>query len=572
MKNIIIDVVVLLVSCIIVFIIGFIILKIKRRKKLDSIIEDLDREKNMLENMSIAAELSKLETIKKNDKIEEKYINWQNRYDSIKAEDMGRLNDMIIDLDISTSKKNYNEYMRKIAQIEVEISKAKLSSDTLLEEIKEITLSEEKYRSIIIKLKTKYRELNMSFNEHKTEYEDIAEVIELQFENIEKRFQDFEIVMEKNEYNEVVHIVKAIDNMVEHMGIVISEVPDLILLTKKLLPKRIDQINETYDSMVKQDYPLDYLKIPYNIEESVKNINNILDRIKVLNLEDCMFELKTMLEYLDSLFNEFDNEKLSRKKFEEDKISFEEKLEKTNTVVSDIYNQLDEIKNMYDLKDDDIKNIDEVNVNLISINKEYKTLLKDIKKKSKPYSEVEINLTDINNKLKKTEEDLDVSLKSLGNMYEDEVRAREQLDEIQELLKESKIKIRSYKLPIITNNYFVQLSEANEAILEIIKELERKPIEIKTLNTRVDTARDLVLKLYNTTNETIKSAKSAEMAIVYGNRFRSIVENIDEGLNNAEILFFKGNYKRSLDISIKTIEQIEPGFNKKIEGFYKKEI
>ena len=41
------------------------------------------------------------------------------------------------------------------------------------------------------------------------------------------------------------------------------------------------------------------------------------------------------------------------------------------------------------------------------------------------------------------------------------------------MLNESKIKIRSYKLPIISNNYFVQLAEANDAILEIIKELEK---------------------------------------------------------------------------------------------------
>ena len=156
-------------------------------------------------------------------------------------------------------------------------------------------------------------------------------------------------------------------------------------------------------------------------------------------------------------------------------------------------------------------------------------------------------------------------------MYEDELRAREQLDEIQELLKQAKLKMREFKLPIITNNYFVELSEANDAILEIIKELDRKPIVIKTLNTRVDTGRDLVLKLYNTTNEMIKLAKLSEIAIVYGNRFRSSYENVDQGLNQAEIMFHKGNYKRSLEISTKVIESIEDNFGKKLENFYKKE-
>ena len=567
-KTILITVILLLIITLIVIIV---LSKRKRSKRLKNLIEQLDREKNIIETAPIPSELSKLETIIKNDKIEEKYNNWMERFDLIRTENIDKINDMIIDLDITGGMK-YNQYIKKIAQVEIELAKAKELTDTLLDEIKEITLSEEKYRSIITKLKTRYRALSNSFDTHKKEYGDIAEIIELQFENIEKRFQDFESAMEKNEYNEVVHIVKAIDSMIDHMGIVITEVPDLVLLTTKLIPKRIEQINTTYDEMTGRDYPLEYLQIPYNIEQTNKNVSNIIDRIKVLNLEDCMFELKTMLEYLDSLFVDFENEKLARKKFEEDAPLFERKLEKINKMVSDIYNQLDEIKSLYDLKDEDVTIIDEVNTSLIDINKDYKKEIKNLKKRTIPYTQVVKDIEVFSNRLKSVDEELDVALKSLGNMYEDEQRAREQLDEIQELLKQSKIKIRAFKLPIVTNDYFVQLSEANDAILEIIKELERKPIVIKTLNTRVDTARDLVLKLYNTTNETTKLARMSEMSIVYGNRFRSSYDNIDQGLNQAEILFYKGNYRRSLEVSIRVIEAVEPNFGKKLDNFYKKEI
>lgn len=569
------DRVIIITIAIGLFIIMAIIIYIFFRKRFTNLkkkIEYLDTEKNLIESAPILSELAKVETIIKNDKIEEKYNDWQSRFEKIKQEIIPVINDMIIDVDFTGEKKKYGEYVLKVTKIEIEIAKAKMLTDTLLSEIKEITLSEEKYRSIIIKLKTKYRELKSSFETHKPEYGEIIDIIELQFENIEKRFQDFEICMEKNEYDEVLHIVKAIDSMVDHMGIVISEVPDLVLLTEKLIPKRLDQIEHIYNDMISKDYTLDFLQIPYNIEQTNKNVKNILDRVKVLNLEDCLFELKTMVEYLDSIFVEFDNEKNSRKKFEEEKIIFEKKLDKVNTIVSDIYNQLDEIKSLYDLKDEDVTIIDDVNLKLIDLNKEYNKELKELKKHKIAYSKIYDDLQDINNKLKMLDDELDVALKSLGNMYEDEVRAREQLDEIQELLKQSKVRIRSYKLPIITNDYFVELSEANDAILEVIKELERKPIVIKTLNTRVDTARDLVLKLFNTTNQTIKSAKLSELAIIYGNRFRSSYENVDQGLNQAEIMFYKGNYARSLEISTNIIESIEANFSKKLEDFYKKEI
>jgi len=537
-------------------------------KKLRQEVETLDKEKNLIASTPVLSELAKVESIVKNDKMEEKYKNWQKRFEVIKDEKVNLINDMINELDISTSQKHYKNVDQKLAKVEMEIYKVRESANELLGEIKEITVSEEKYRSIVTKLKAKYRKLMNEFTTHKDDYEEIQEAIELQFENIEKRFLDFEHRMEKNEYDEVVHIVKALDTMIDHMGIVVVEVPNLVLMAQKLIPKRIEEILATSKEMIDNGYNLEYLNIEYNMEECNKNINTIMDRIRVLNLVDCMFDLKTMLDYLDTIFNSFDEERLARKSYEEMVVPFEKKLRKTNRIMKDIYNQLDDIKNMYDLSDDDLKELNQLKERLeIAIN-DYKELLRVKENKEKPYSYLYKQLEVENNILQELEVNLDNSLKSLGSMYDDEIRAREQLEDIQDLLKQCKVKIRSYKLPIIINNYFIELSEANEAIDEIIKELNKKPIMIKVLNTRVDTARDLVLKLYNTTTDMIKTAQLAEMAIVYGNRYRSEMIEIDRGLDNAEMLYHKGDYKDALDVSLSSIELIEADIHKKLLDLY----
>lgn len=558
-----------LVAVIIIAIVLTLIEK-KRTKNYKNKLQQIEREKNLVVSTPVLSELAKVEEIIKNDKMEEKFVTWQHRFDRIKEEKITKLNDMIINLDLYVEQKDYKNYRHYVAKTEIELYKAREGADHLLEEIKEITLSEEKYRNIITKLKTKYRELNNEYQNHKEEYNEVQEVIELQFENIEKRFMDFEVVMENNDYNEVVHIVKALDTMIDHIAIVIDEVPNLLLLALQLIPKRMEQIKETYQEMIEKEYPLDYLNIDYNMEETSKNVKGIMGRIRVLNLEECMFELKTILDYLDSLFNDFEKERLSRKVYDEIERSFYQRLKKMNKIVRDIYDQIEDIKNMYHLTDRDIKVMDDVNETLKEINKDYKKQTKEVKEGQIPYSSSHKNMEQLTTRLKGLEEELDRSLKSLGSMYDDEMRAREQLDEIQDLLKQCKIKMRSYKLPIITDNYFVELSEANEAILEIIKELEKKPITIKTLNTRVDTARDLVLKLYHTTNEMIKTAQLAELAIVYGNRYFHFKEEIATGLKHAQVLFYKGNYKGALETCIHTIDIVEPGIYRKLLGIYGK--
>ena len=554
---------------IILIIVLIVVLKKKRKNYYLKLCKNLDTEKNLIGSTPVLLELSKLEPIIKNEKMEEKYQKWQDEFAYIKDEELPKIDDLLIELDTLIDKKEYNLAKSKISKCEIGLYKAKERANYLLDQIKEITLSEEKYRNIITKLKTKYRELNKEYQDHKNLYEEMAEAIELQLENIEKRFLEFETAVDQNQYTDVVHIVKALDTMIEHMEIVISEVPDLLLMCKQMIPKRIKEIEDTKEKMESDGYPLDFLSIDDNMAEAKKNVSVILDRIKVLNLEDCMFELKTILDYLDSIFVAFEKERLSRKVYEEASKDFEKKLNKTVKLVTDIYEQLDDIENMYDLNKEDVKIIDEVNKDLIVIKDDHHKMLEKVKNKATPYSSVNDEVEKLSNRLKQVESTLDIALKSLGNMYEDEQRAREQLEEIERLLKECKEKMREYKLPVIEDRYFVELSEANEAILEVIKELSKKPIAIKTLNTRVDTARDLVLKLYNTTVSMIKTAKMSEMAIVYGNRYIPLHEDIEEGINRARNLFFKGDYTSSLKVSVDTIKLVDDNFERKLLAYEK---
>ena len=167
-----------------------------------------------------------------------------------------------------------------------------------------------------------------------------------------------------------------------------------------------------------------------------------------------------------------------------------------------------------------------------------------------------------------TEEKMEMALNSLGSMHDDEIRARQQLEEIKLILKDSKAQLRKYSLPLIPEYYYTELGEANSAIKEIVKELDRKPITIDILNTRVDTARDLALKLFSKTRELTKNAKFAEKTIVYGNRYRSSDSEVSNSLDISEQLFFRGEYKKSFEIAINSLNRIEPGIYNKIINLY----
>ena len=540
----------------------------KRNKKLKTILDKLEVEKNVIDSAPISSEISKIKTFLKNDKLDSNLTDWENRFKEIRSSEIPKITDMILEADYSLKQLDYKTTIFKIAKLEMEIYKVRTNTDILLDEIKEITSSEERNRAIITKFKSVYRELYDKFSSTKSEFGEVANSVILQFENISKRFEAFETTMENNDYNEVTKIIKSIDEMLKHMQIVIDEVPSIMLMATSIIPKKVTEITEIYNEMVKEGFPLDYLNVDYNVTEANKKLSDIIDRTKVLNLEDSLFELKVLLDYFDSLYNDFEKEKNDRHIYEELNDNFAKKNDKINTIVTDIFNQIDEIKTEYNLSDEDIILLKNIKEELDKLTNDYEILKTHTGNNTFAYSKLIKEIEGLTLRLNGIEDKLDSSLDVLGSMKEDELRARQQLEEVKTILRESKNKMREYIFPVIPDYYYTQLNEAQDAIKEIINELEKKPITIKTLNTRVDTARDLVLKLYSGTKDLLKIAKFAEMAIVYGNRYRVVTDEINKNLTYSEILFYKGEYKKSLELTINSLNKIEPEIYEKLVKIY----
>lgn len=553
-----------------VIIITFILVyKSKKKKKLMTIINALEKEKNLLINVPVLNELSKVEALVKNNKLEEKYNDWKLKFEIIEKDTIPEVNDMLIEIDFMASKSKLSDTYKKISALEIKLYEIKTKIKNIISEIKEITSSEEKNRATVIKLKTTYRRLKKRFEDTKADYEETAKTIELQFETIERRFEEFEEVMEKKDYEEVIYVVKGLTEMIEHMKIVIDEIPEIMLMGKSLIPKRTEDVSTEYIKLTREGYQLDYLNVEYNVVETEKKVSAIFDRVRVLNLEDVTFELKTILEYYDSLFNDFETEKLTRKYYEEGLKNFAKEKKHVDKIICAVTNKIPEMKKKYNLTDDTLASIVSFRKEFEDINGDYENLTACNDKHSYAFSKLNQELEIIALKLSKLHEKLSNLLERVSNLKDDEERARGQLEDIKLLLKQSKYQIRKNRLPVIPDKYYTELKEAGDGIKEIQKELTKKPIDVDTLNVRVDTARDLVFKLHNTTSDMIKMALLSEYAIVYGNRYRSYKPVINEGLVKAEQLFFLGDYKKSLELSISTLDVVEPGIHKKILDYKK---
>ena len=558
-----------------VFAVGFslifgIIIFFKKRRinKLKAELSSVERDKNMVVSSRLLTELNKAESLANNDALKQKLATWNETFETINSKDIPHITDEILHIEELIEEKKYDDAEKLMPSLEIVTYYAKAKSMFLLSEVRSLTTSEERNREAVTKLKTLYRQIVLKYNNNIDDYKEIKKAIELQFENIDKLFSAFEKSMDNNNFEETPKIVKALSDLIKNLEIVIEESPTILFMGRVIIPKKISEIKSYERKLTKTGYNLEYMNLDYNIEQSNKKVNLILDKLKVLNLEDSIFDLKTILDYYDSIIVDFDKEKNCKAEFEEEAWVITEKISRISKMIKNIYMELSEIKDSYDLSSDVSEGVNQLNSEFMKLKEEFREASDRSKIKVIPYSKMHKDIQLVHIRINALEDGIEKTIRELSSLKEDEYRAREQLIEINEILRNSKLKIKEYKLPILPKNYTVELKEAKEAINEIVNELEKRPISIKTLNTRVDTARDLVFKLYNTARELVKTAAMCELAIVYGNRYRTSYKEVRAGLLLAEKEFYKGEYRKGLETVLGVLNIVEPGINKKLLSVY----
>ena len=300
--------VIIFVTLFIATIIVLILLNIKRKNKLKKTIEELDLEKNSIIGIPILSELSKVRELVKTDDLKQKLSYWDETINEIKENKIDILTDLITEADFLIERKDYKNALKKIANIEINLETIKKKTDTLLEEIKVITKSEERNRSLITKLKAIFRECENKYERRKKDYDELEGSIEAYLNKIDKGFKKFETYMDRNDYISVEKIVIDLENEINLLKNYLDKTPDLILMAKMMIPNKVEETKTAYFRMQRDGYPLDYLNIEYNIKEINEKVNTIINNLKEFNMENADIELKTILEYFNTIFNSFDKD------------------------------------------------------------------------------------------------------------------------------------------------------------------------------------------------------------------------------------------------------------------------
>ena len=192
----------------------------------------------------------------------------------------------------------------------------------------------------------------------------------------------------------------------------------------------------------------------------------------------------------------------------------------------------------------------------LSMNRE--KLLNEVETKEKPATVLLVSTNEIKHDIEILAKSLYEVMHQVNQANADEIRAKKQLMKLYLIINDVEVKIKKRSLPSISEKYAYDLQKSRAYVRQISDLLDQTILDIPTLNGTVSEAIDYIYKLHNNVNNLVGVVDMCEDSIVYANKYRAYVPDIDSELTKAELAFNNGEYTQSLTMIINAVDRYKP--------------
>lgn len=426
--------------------------------------------------------------------------------------------------------------------------------DTRLDEVLE---EEQEKRDEINVLKDTFRNLKTKLMGNVGMYRDAYDVLEAQTKNIESLFSQFEEWMFASDYEKAEGLIDEIHDDLTSYENNLDSVPKLYEMARGKIPVLLDKVSETYQEVLSDDVYLEHLEVPKNIGVLAEVLKDDLKRIAEVDVTFSDESLTNTFTRLEQIQYQIEKEVSANHEMnliiqqafpllDEVLLHVSELLEKA-PVVEKRFHFEELVHNVTGFSD---------KAQALSMNRE--KLLNEVETNEKPATVLLVSTNEIKHDIEILAKSLYEVMHQVNQANADEIRAKKQLMKLYLIINDVEVKIKKRSLPSISEKYAYDLQKSRAYVRQINDLLDQTILDIPTLNGTVSEAIDYIYKLHNNVNNLVGVVDMCEDSIVYANKYRAYVPDIDSELTKAELAFNNGEYTQSLTMIINAVDRYKP--------------
>lgn len=442
-----------------------------------------------------------------------------------------------------------NNQYKNLKNVILDAKKAVQIFETAVNELDaqlvEVIKPEEESRAKIVHLKEEYRAVKQTYVTSSTDLELVASSFNTIFNKLEKMFKDFEDYIDAAEYEEANKIIPLIEKVINALKNVLGNLPNYCVLVQQVIPDKIKALTEEFEEFERQGLPLYHLSFKHHLDDWNFKLHQLSEQLVELQTENVQREYDIIIREIDDISNQLHQEVEDKKYFLQtheavyrDVLAIEKNFLK-------LISLLPEVESIYIVSDEkraEIENLKETINKLGSIKRILDTFVHSSTKQ--PFSLLRKKLDEL-----KQEYDLAFEGVNKFKAYIDSLKTSS--EEAYSLVfgyyyrcKQIEYLLRSLCIPNLYDKYADQIDLCYNLLSEIDETLKIKPIDVATVNEKVEQLRNSANQFFDEVENMCREAQLAESSIVYANRDRHHQVDVHKQLLQLEKEFYNCDFEQ----------------------------
>jgi septation ring formation regulator len=554
---------------IIVFIIALILAGVILKRNSFKEIDRLEQWKIDIMNRPVLDEMSKVKQLNMTGQTEVLFERWRNEWDEVVTIDLPNVEEYLFDAEEYIDKYRFKRAKEVQSKIDQKLAKTESKINKILAELNELVGSEEKNRMEIEQLKEAYREARKNLLAHRYSFGKSETQLELLLDSVVIQFELYEEKTVNGNYLEAREEVLLIKEKLEDIAMKMDIIPELLTECQSGIPAQISELKEGYRGMVEQGYYLEHISIQDETERLETELASYLSSIEKLDIIEVQSGVQVIKQTIDVLYDLLEKEAHAKSYITKNEIQTANMLELAHQSSELLKAETKVVQQTYHLKEIELEQSRQLDKRLSDLSNRYLVIKYKIEQNETAHTLLGEELQDIKDELESVQSEQIAYKEKLQMLRKDEMVAREKITYIKKRMNECLRLVAKSNIPGLPEDYKYLFEDAQEAIQNVILQLEQKPLDMQAVQQYLELAVLTVEKLTQRTNDLIENVALAEKVIQYGNRYKSRYPSVANGLQKAEQEFRGFNYQEALEQAATAIEEIEPGALKRIEAMLK---
>lgn len=552
---------------IILVIIALIIVGLIFRKRVYDVVDRQESWKLDILDRDIAVQLARIKKLNLSGETQVKFESWKERWEFIVTKELSDIETILFEAEEAADRYRFSTANKSLRKSEQILKSIENDIETILEELDNLLESEKTSRTEVEALQPTIKDLRKKISQHRYQYGKAEVYFDAKIDEREEEFIKYHDLVQSGDYLEAKQLVNNLKGNIEELTVQIDEFPAILKKCKHDLPAQLDDLLTGLKGMKDDGYRVEHLGLEKEIYSYQKRLLSCVASLEKGDTSEAKPLIDDVEERMAEMYQLLEKEAIAKSYIETQIPSYQNTLDELGASFYETKTEVEKMKSAYYFEDSDMERYLALEKAMTYLKNQLEELYSAMQDDDTAHSELRVQLDEGFEQIEELQGKHEAFKKRIHNLRKDEIEAKETLVNIREQIYETNRKLKKSNIPGVPNFIWNMMETASEKNKQVIKALEKQPLEITEVQQALAEAKTVVDKAIEQTDLMLEQAMLTERVIQYANRYRSKYPLLAAKLAEAERLFRSYEYELALEQAAKAVEEIEPGALKRIEAY-----